>query len=437
MALGMRIAHILPMVGRRSLGLGPVAINLAKQQRKLGCEAEIWCTDSEEEVRSAVVDNCMPEGVIARYEAFEFSRVYFSPSMERAVGRDVGGAIDVVHQHGVLTALSRVTNRWRETHKGCTVIAPHGCLDGVGLNRSWWKKKIAIMAYEGENLHRASCLHATSMLEVESLRTFGLRNPVALIPNGLSEEWLEGTGDGSRFLEDFGLQEGRPVMLYLGRVTPLKGLPMLVRALARMRCELDNWLLVIAGPDEFNHAAAIVDLIKELKMERWVRIVGPLYSQQKRDAFAAASLFVLPSYSEAFSLVVTEALGAGVPVLTTKGVPWPELETQNCGWWTEATEDGLLDTLRRIMDLPEAALGKMGRSGKELVIRSYLWSQAAQKTCLLYQWLLGGGSRPEFVIPTESALRQRQRNFPESNQKWGTRNKLLRKGQQNNKNVHR
>src|SRR5580704_9584484 len=116
MALGMRIAHILPMVGRRSLGLGPVAINLAKQQRKLGCEAEIWCTDSEEEVRSAVVDNCMPEGVIARYEAFEFSRVYFSPSMERAVGRDVGGAIDVVHQHGVLTALSRVTNRWRETH---------------------------------------------------------------------------------------------------------------------------------------------------------------------------------------------------------------------------------------------------------------------------------------------------------------------------------
>ena len=345
MASGMKIVHILPKVGRRSLGLGPVALNLAKQQRKLGCETKVWCTDSEEEVRWAVADNGMPEGVIARYEALEFSRIYFSPSMERAADLDARGAIDVVHQHAVLTALSRVTNRWRETHKGFTVIAPHGCLDGVGLKRSWWKKKLALIAYERENLHRASCLQATSILELDSLRTFGLRNPVALIPNGLSEEWLESTGDGSRFLEKFGLPEGRPVMLYLGRVTPLKGLPMLVRALARIRSQLDDWLLVIAGPDEFNHAATIVDLIKEQKMERWVRIVGPLYGQQKRDAFAAASFFVLPSYSEAFSLVVIEALGAGVPVLTTKRVPWSELETHNCGWWTEATEDSLLDGL--------------------------------------------------------------------------------------------
>jgi glycosyltransferase involved in cell wall biosynthesis len=400
MALGMKIVHILPMVGRRSLGIGQVALNLAKQQRKLGCEAEVWCTDSEEEVHMAVVDNGMPERVITRYEALKFSRIYFSRSMERAVCRDAGGAIDVVHQHGVLTALSRVTNRWRATRKGFTVIAPHGCLDGVGLDRSRWKKKIALMAYEGENLHQASCLHATSMLEVESLRKFGLRNPVALIPNGLSKEWLESTGNGSRFLQNFSLPEGKSVMLYLGRVTPLKGLPMLIRALARIRSQLDNWLLVIAGPEEFNHAATMVDLIKEQKMQRWVRIVGPLYGQQKRDAFAAASLFVLPSYSEAFSLVVVEALGAGVPVLTTKGVPWSELETHNCGWWTKATEDSLLDALKEIIDLPEAVLGKMGRSGKELVIKNYTWSQAAQKTRLLYQWLLGGGGRPEFLIPT-------------------------------------
>ena len=80
-----------------------------------------------------------------------------------------------------------------------------------------------------------------------------------------------------------------------------------------MRSKLDNWLLVIAGPDEFNHAARIAELIKEQEMERWVRVVGPLYGQQKRDAFAAASFFVLPSYSESFSNVVLEALGAGVP----------------------------------------------------------------------------------------------------------------------------
>ena len=320
----------------------------------------------------------MPEGLIARYEALEFSRIYFSPSMERVVGRDGGRAIDIVHQHGVLTALSRVTNRWRET-QGVHGGGASRLFRPRGLNRSWWKKKMALMAYERENLNQASCLHATSLLEVESLRAFGLRNPIALIPNGMSENWLESTGDGPKFLEDFGLPQGRPILLYLGRVTPLKGLLMLIRALSRMRSQLDRWLLVIAGPEEFGHGAAIAELTKEKGMERWVRVIGPLYAQQKRDAFAAASFFVLPSYSEAFSLVVAESLGAGVAVLTTKGVPWPELETEKCGWWTEATEDGLLDALKKIVELPEDMLRKMGRSGKELVTRSYTWRQAAQK----------------------------------------------------------
>jgi glycosyltransferase involved in cell wall biosynthesis len=432
----MKIVHILPKVGRRSLGLGPVALNLAAQQRKLGYETKVWCTDSEEDVRSAATDNDVPAGLIARYEALEFSRIYFSPSMERAVGRDEGRAIDIVHQHAVLTALSRVSNRWRERHKGFTVVAPHGCLDRVGLNRSWWKKKMALVAYERENLNQASCLHATSLLEVENLRAFGLRNPIALIPNGISGTWLESTGDGSKFLADFSLPQGRPILLYLGRVTPLKGLLMLIRALSRMRSQLDQCLLVIAGPEEFGHGTAIAELIKEKGMERWVRVIGPVYGQQKRDAFAAASCFVLPSYSEAFSLVVAESLGAGVAVLTTKGVPWPELETNKCGWWTEATEDGLLDALKRIVELPEDVLRKMGRSGKELISRRYTWRQAAQMTRLLYQWLLGEGSRPDFVIPAESASRGSQIRFRESNRRWDAGYEPLGKEHQN-RSIHR
>ena len=128
--------------------------------------------DGEEEMRWAIADNGIPEGMITRYKALEFSRLYFSPSMERAVSLDSSGVINVVHQHGIWTALSRVTNRWREAHKVLTVVAPHGALAGVALNRSWWKKKIALVAYESQNLHQASCLHATSMLEVENFRAF-------------------------------------------------------------------------------------------------------------------------------------------------------------------------------------------------------------------------------------------------------------------------
>jgi glycosyltransferase involved in cell wall biosynthesis len=391
----MRIVHVVPTVDRGSLG--QIAVNLAKQQRRLGCEAKVWCTDIEQGVRNALAESGLREGEIVAYEAKGFPQIRYSPSMERAVNLNAGTPIDIVHQHGVWTALSRVTNKWRAIHRRPTVIAPHGSLAPIARNRSRWKKKIALMAYESENLGHASCLHATGWLELESLRAYGLRNPVALIPTGVSEEWLQSTGDSARFREGFDLPEERPIMLYLSRVTPIKGLPMLLKALANIRARLGDWLLVIAGPDEFNHTRTISDLVRQLSLERWVRLVGPVYDQQKRDAFAAASFFVLPSYSESSALVVTEALGAGLPVLTTRGTPWSELEVHNCGWWVETTVDGLANALTGITGLSQALLFEMGCRGREFVLKNSTWSQAAQKTRLLYSWLLGDAARPDFV----------------------------------------
>jgi glycosyltransferase involved in cell wall biosynthesis len=125
--------------------------------------------------------------------------------------------------------------------------------------------------------------------------------------------------------------------------------------------------------------------------------VGPLHGQDKRDAFAAADLFVLPTHSEGSPMVVLEALGAGVPVLTTKGAPWADLVRHGCGWWTDISAGGIHDALRDALALSGTAWAAAGQRGRYLVAQKYSWAEIASKTIRLYGWLEGRVPTPDFV----------------------------------------
>jgi glycosyltransferase involved in cell wall biosynthesis len=155
---------------------------------------------------------------------------------------------------------------------------------------------------------------------------------------------------------------------------------------------------VIAGPDENGHRAKIEALSKILGTECLIQFIGPIVGNEKKDAFAASDLFVLPSLSEGAPIVVLEALGAGVPVITTQGTPWQELQTERCGWWVDVSVAGLRKALMQAISIPKSELEEMGKRGKMLVARKYTWAKTAEKTILLYNWLLGKSERPDFVI---------------------------------------
>ena len=159
----------------------------------------------------------------------------------------------------------------------------------------------------------------------------GLR---VVVPNGVSLRPLSGRKrEGKR-----GEAKGRMV-LYLGRLHPLKGLDMLVEAWGKLhdaQCDgsrqgMENtrtrcdWRLVIAGPDEQGTRAALERQARELGLMESITFAGPVYGGEKERLLDAADLFVLPSRSENLGLVVAEALGAGVPVIATRAAPWREL----------------------------------------------------------------------------------------------------------------
>jgi glycosyltransferase involved in cell wall biosynthesis len=394
----VRVMHLIPRIGRASFGLGPVALNLAKSQWACGAEANIWCLDAEAEIAWAAGLVDLDLRAIRHFDRFGPSFLNFSPAMEAAATGDPGKSFDIFHQHSLWSGLSRVTNGWRRRSKRPTVIAPHGTLQTWALRRSWGKKRLALWAYERQNLTEAACLHALSLAEAESFRAFGLVNPIAVIPNGIAETWINSKGDGPAFRETFGIPEDRRVMLFLSRVTPIKGLPMLLEALCKLRVRLTDWTFVIAGVDEFNHLAEVRSKVADFDLDEHVRFVGPLYDQAKRDAFAAAELFVLPSLSEGAPLVILEALGAGVPVITTQASPWAALLEYGCGWWTPISRDGLAGALAAALACSASELGAMGQRGRLLVEAQYTWQKIGADLLAVYDWLLGRAGMPASIM---------------------------------------
>lgn len=394
----LSVRHLLATIGPESFGQGSVALNLVREQRELGIDAKIWCLDNIPDIRWAAASSALSPECIVGFQRTGPVFLGYSLEMERAAGGSEGESIDIIHQHGVWTGVSRVANRWRDRFHGPTIVAPHGSFEEWAIKRSVWKKRLALAVYESKNLKEAACFHATALPEVEGIQQFGYRRPIAVIQNGISDEWLESDGLGAEFRSKYELPAGCRMLLYLGRITPVKNLGMLIEAMASMKDILHDWLLVIAGKDEFDHQREVEVIVKQHKLEPWVRFIGLIDVSDKRNAFSAAEIFVLPSRKEASPMVVLEALGAAIPVLTTKGTPWQDLVTYNCGWWSDVSIDSLRGALYNAISMSKDELRMMGERGRQLVMERYRWSTAARESLRLYEWLLGRAGQPEFVL---------------------------------------
>jgi glycosyltransferase involved in cell wall biosynthesis len=87
-----------------------------------------------------------------------------------------------------------------------------------------------------------------------------------------------------------------------------------------------------------------------------------------------------------------------MPVLTTTGCPWEELESEDCGWWVDPTPEGIESGLKSALNASDDERRGMGIRGRELVKNKYLWPAIASNMTLLYEWLLNGGDKPDFVV---------------------------------------
>jgi glycosyltransferase involved in cell wall biosynthesis len=304
--------------------------------------------------------------------------------------KEAAAVADVVHDHG-LWLLPNLQAGWAAAASGKPfVVSPRGMLSPAALAFSATKKRVFWKLLQGPVIRRAICLHATSDQEYVELRAFGLRHPIAIIPNGI-ELPAEGPAPAaSRHNAD------EREVLFLGRMHPQKGLETLLRAWAAIEMAHPEWRLSLIGPGEDRYIGTLRKMARGLGLCR-VSFGPAVYGAAKWDSYRAADLFVLPSLSENFGLTAAEALAVGIPVIATTGTPWSRLQTEGSGWWVEPTSAALAAALATAMAIPSPALRAMGTNGRAWMAREFSWCRAACEMGAVYAWLMGRADKPPSV----------------------------------------
>lgn len=318
-------------------------------------------------------------------------RLYVAPRYRQQLQeRILSFKPNIIHDHGLWGPLNWNSTRLAIKNEIPLVISTRGTLTTWALKYKGLKKKLVWNFFQKDILCAAQLLHATSFAEAEQLRQIGLSNPIAVIPNAIE------LPTGIEFSADRTSNPTEKIALFLSRIHPVKGLLNLIQAWHLSRPV--GWRLSIVGPNENGHRSEVERLVNDLGMSGVIDFVGAVTSSEKWDYYRRANLFILPSHSENFGLVIAEALASGLPVITTQNTPWKALQEHQCGWWINADMTSLAEAISQATSLTNSQLTDMGRRGIALIKNDYQWESAAQKMIKAYQWVLGNEHRPDFII---------------------------------------
>jgi glycosyltransferase involved in cell wall biosynthesis len=309
-----------------------------------------------------------------------------------AVERAAIRSVDIVHGHGLWCGASSAAACIATRLECPLVISPHGMLEPWARRHHRHRKRIAWVLAERAGVGRADLLQAMSASEAVSFRTARLFQPVVVHPVGIDIPVALPPPQSPVRLKCVAVPR---TCLFLSRLHPIKGLPLLLDAWGE--AQPAGWRLVVAGPDQHGHRAAMASLANRLGIDGSVAFVGPLHGPAKWNLLADADLFVLPSHSENFGVVIAEALAAGTPVITTTSTPWDLLPASGAGWWVPPDVASLAAAVREATSLPPSVLRAMGECGRELARSRCDWSAIAAAARDTYWWLLHGGPAPSAV----------------------------------------
>ncbi len=279
--------------------------------------------------------------------------------------------VDLIHLQHIWTPYIHIIARAARKKGIPYIITPRGMLEPWIMKRNSWKKKLAMMLYQHNDLKNAKVIHVTGELERKNIQKLGYTQEISIIPNGIDLAAIP------QPKENYGAKK----MVFLSRIHQKKGIELLLDAWGKVKNE--EWILEIAGQGDEKYVNQLINKINRESIKN-VIFVGPKYGNEKWSFIKSADIFILPTFSENFGIVVAEALAMGVPVITTTGTPWEDLEYKHCGWWIDLSMTNLVSTLDQAMNTPVSKLKEMGENGIKLVLECYDIRMVANSLYKLY-----------------------------------------------------
>jgi len=376
----MKVLILSPSLSRRGGGVYEVIRNLGTHLHSRGVEAiaagvqdDGWENDSADWF--PIDARCFPSRF---HNSFRYSPDLFQ------FCKSIADQCDLVHLSSLWSYTSIVAKHLSRSMP--LVLTPHGMLEPWALKNSKWKKRMAMLLYESSMLRNVRCLQASTEKELNDIRSSGLKNPVAVIPNGVNLP--ENCKRNSR--------EKR--LLFLGRLHPKKGLEELLQAWSHLgRDELNGWKLCIAGWGTPAHEIQFKNIANELGINETVEFVGPVFRAEKDLLLRSSSAFILPSFSEGLPISVLEAWAYGLPVIMTTHCNLPIGFQRNAALPVTTKPSEIASVLKDLIGSTQESLDEIGWNGRKIVESDFSWDSVAGQMHQLYQWVCDQGEKPSFV----------------------------------------
>lgn len=379
----MRVLHVITEIKASAGGVSSAVSGLAIAQKRAGLDVAVLAPWYGEPDRESM-EKLESAGVCIHTFGPAIGRFGRHPDLIKVTEKAVAGA-DVVHIAGMWEEIQHRAAREAVRQNVPYVISPHGMLDPWSLRRSKWVKRAALAWRVRKNLNRAAALHFTCAVERDLVAGLKLRPSSVVEPNGLDLSEFEDLPPADQFRKHHRtLQNQRPIVLFLSRIDPKKGLDLLIPAFAAGPKEA---MLAIAGPDLIGYQREVEAMVRQHAIQDRVIFTGMLRGRDRVEAMAAATIFALPSYQENFGIVVAESLAAGVPVIISDQVNiHAEITAAGVGGVVPAQIEPLARELRRWLG-DEPLRSQAALMCRPFVREHYDWNKIAERWKVHYSQL--------------------------------------------------
>ncbi len=382
----MKVLHVAPSLSSEWGGPTKVVTELTEALAKKGVEVSIFAPSEDD--KDVCITN-LEEVDLKLFPKSFLSKFWtsYSSSLGKALMRKVAN-FDLVHIHEIWHHPHFAACQAAKFARKPFVVTIHGELEPWCLDHKSFKKKIFSFLIQKKLLKEASGIHAITEDEVKSICNFVNNKNVFHIPNGLNLMEFQNLPSKEDFEGLYPSLRGKKVILFLARIHPKKGLDILARAFGNILKNTDDIQLVIAGPDKDDYKNQIIEILKAENAIGNTIFTGMLTGEKKLAALSRADIFVLPSYSEGFSISILEAMACGLAVVITKQCNFPEVEEIGGGKIIDTDANHLSKAVSELLDNPELCK-KMGDRGKRLVMEKYTWDKIADQMIIAYEEILG------------------------------------------------
>ena len=401
----MKILCVIPSYYPAFKFGGPIASvhYLNKALVKKGVEVTVYATNVGLEDKVSANTEVDVDGVKVFY--FKFSKIVeflgkisglfgptgwqFSRPLKRALKENLNN-FDLVYISAIWNYPTAIAAHYCRKYKKPYIIAPRGIFYPYTFNKKNWKKRPYYQLITKRDLEKASAIHYTTIDEFEEGHSFlGIKNNhIFIVPNGISLSEFDNLPSKENLKNKYPILKDKKVILFLSRLDWKKGLDILAKAYGLLSKKRDDVYLVVVGdgPEKFKNQ--VKNWFKNEGVFERTLFTGMFTGREKLEAYTGSDIFVLPSYSESFGMVVIEAMACGLPTIISDGVGlYQEINSSRSGLVVPCDSVKLAEAMNNLLN--DAALRQnIKENAKKLVKEKFDIDKVADEMLKEYKKLI-------------------------------------------------